>query len=197
MKSFISEPVPRSAGVVQCYILRVKKGVTSLYPQYLLHMKDFDDKFLLAAKKRGQNKTSNYLICMDPENLDRSGENYVGKLRSNFWGTEFVFCKCAEFPLSFHYKVDHGVEASILLMCIFGTRTDDRGQNPKTVDPEFEPTLVKNVRKELGVALYASNVLGSRGPRKMRVAVPEVKRDGKIMTWQPRMFLLLLHVFKL
>ena len=92
-KRFISEPVPRSAGIVQCYILRVKKGVTSLYPQYLLHMKDFDDKFLLAAKKRGQNKTSNYLICMDPENLDRSGENYVGKLRSNFWGTEFVFCE--------------------------------------------------------------------------------------------------------
>lgn len=60
------------------------------------------------------------------------------------------------------------------------------------MDPEFEPTLVKNVRKELGVALYASNVLGSRGPRKMRVAVPEVKKDGKIMTWQPRQSLLAL-----
>ena len=92
MKQFISEPVPRSAGTVRCYILRSKNGISS-YPQYFLHMEDFDDKFLLAAKKRWQNKTSNYLICTDAENLDRRGENYVGKLRSNFWGTEFVFCE--------------------------------------------------------------------------------------------------------
>lgn len=32
--------------------------------------------------------------------------------------------------------------------------------------------------QELGVVNYASNVLGSRGPRKMKVAVPKVLNDG-------------------
>ncbi len=32
---------------------------------------------------------------------------------------------------------------------------------------------------------YASNVLGSRGPRKMKVAVPKVLPDGRSVTFQP------------
>lgn len=33
-----------------------------------------------------------------------------------------------------------------------------------------------NVRCELGSVMYAANVLGSRGPRKMQVAVPGTLR---------------------
>ena len=48
------------------------------------------DRFLLAGKKRAKNRTSNYLISMDKNDLSRNSGSYLGKLRSNFIGTEFV-----------------------------------------------------------------------------------------------------------
>ena len=36
-----------------------------------------------------------------------------------------------------------------------------------------------HVRKDLGAVMYAPNVLGSRGPRKMQVAIPRVEEEGK------------------
>ncbi|KAG5182204.1 hypothetical protein JKP88DRAFT_257776 [Tribonema minus] len=53
----------------------------------------------------------------------------------------------------------------------------DHGANPRDLlagnfgHPE-------QARSELGVVLYASNVLGSRGPRKMQVAIPKIREDG-------------------
>ena len=44
----------------------------------------------MAAKKRSGNTTSNYLISSDRNNLETKGDNYIGKLRSNWMGTEFV-----------------------------------------------------------------------------------------------------------
>jgi hypothetical protein len=49
----------------------------------------------------------------------------------------------------------------------------DDGVNPK----EAENANGKKVRQEYGVVMYETNVLGSRGPRKMHVAVPEVARE--------------------
>lgn len=53
-----------------------------------MHLSD-GNKFLLSAKKRAANKTSNYLISTDPENMNKNSTTYLGKLRSNFLGTEF------------------------------------------------------------------------------------------------------------
>jgi tubby-related protein 1 len=46
-------------------------------------------KFLLAAKKRTGNATSNYIISTDSEKMEKSAAGYLGKVRSNFLGTEF------------------------------------------------------------------------------------------------------------
>ncbi|XP_040391689.1 tubby-related protein 1 isoform X2 [Cygnus olor] len=46
--------------------------------------------FLLAGRKRKKSKTSNYLISIDPTDLSRGGENFIGKLRSNLMGTKFT-----------------------------------------------------------------------------------------------------------
>jgi tubby and related proteins len=55
----------------------------------------------------------------------------------------------------------------------------DGGQNPKKCsDPQL-------VRENLGVVLYESNLLGARGPRKMKVLVPEVKTTGEIYSFKP------------
>ena len=88
MRAFLTQPLPKDAGVVQCYIRRNKNGTNKLFPVYSLYLKD-GDRFLLCSKKRPNNTTSNYLISMGENDLNRTGSNYLGKLRSNFMGTEF------------------------------------------------------------------------------------------------------------
>lgn len=41
----------------------------------------FFQTFLLAGRKRKKSKTSNYLISVDPTDLSRKGESFIGKLR--------------------------------------------------------------------------------------------------------------------
>ncbi|XP_070943498.1 tubby-related protein 2 isoform X10 [Macaca nemestrina] len=50
----------------------------------------FYKHFLLAGRKRRRSKTSNYLISLDPTDLSRDGDNFVGKVRSNIFGTKFT-----------------------------------------------------------------------------------------------------------
>jgi tubby-related protein 1 len=59
----------------------------------------------------------------------------------------------------------------------------DNGWNPKDIDPDLEEEGAE-VRQELGVILYQSNVLGARGPRKMQVGVPRVT-DDTVDQWRP------------
>mmetsp|Transcript_15404 Transcript_15404/g.18779 ORF Transcript_15404/g.18779 Transcript_15404/m.18779 type:complete len:315 (-) Transcript_15404:813-1757(-) len=135
MRTFLTNPCPRAAGVVQCYIKRNRSGVSKLFPEYYVYMKE-GDRFLMCSKKRPNNKTSNYLISMAEHDLKRNSKNYIGKLRANFAGTEFQIYDAGD---------DH------------------------------------DSRTELGAVIYTSNVLGSRGPRKMQVAVPKIieQQDAK------------------
>jgi len=41
------------------------------------------------------------------------------------------------------------------------------------------------VRRELGAIMYAANVLGNRGPRKMQVAIPSLDEAGRPATAPP------------
>ncbi len=82
--------------MVQCRIER-DKGVDKLHPAYYLYLED-KNVFLLAARKRKRSKTSNYLISLDKSDLSRNSGNYVGKVRSNFVGTEFVVYDKGEAP---------------------------------------------------------------------------------------------------
>lgn len=80
---FVFRPAPQNIPV-KCRITRDKRGFDrGMYPTYYMHLEKEDGKkvFLLAARKRKKNKTSNYLISVDPIDLNRSGENFVGKLR--------------------------------------------------------------------------------------------------------------------
>ena len=43
----------------------------------------------MSAKKRGFNTTSNYIITCNRHYLEKGSPYCVGKLRSNFLGTEF------------------------------------------------------------------------------------------------------------
>jgi len=150
LRAFLMRPGPVGA-MVQCYIQRKKSGMARLFPTYEIYLKE-GDKFLLAARKRKKNKSSNYLISLDKDDLNRQSGNFFGKLRSNFIGTEFTLY--------------------------------DKGLNPEKSDGT-QNDLVQ-VRQELACVLYKQNVLGSRGPRKMKVMVPNVDARGERTVLRPQ-----------
>lgn len=152
LRAFLMRPGPAGA-MVQCYIQRRKTGLGRLFPTYEIYLKE-GDQFLLAARKRKKNKSSNYLISLDKEDLARQSGNFFGKLRSNFIGTEFVLY--------------------------------DKGTNPEKLEGTAKESALVNARQELGTVLYKQNVLGSRGPRKMKVMVPRVDETGRRKELKPQ-----------
>lgn len=151
MRTALTNPIPRGT-TLQCKIVRNKKGIKNkLFPVYELYTDD--DRFLMAAKKRSGNKTSNYLMSMDKYDLGKESANYLGKVRSNFVGTIFNIY--------------------------------DKGVNPKDLDESSRTVRAASVRQELGTVLYRSNILGSRGPRQMKILVPKVGRDNRRHMFRP------------
>ncbi|KAM4885093.1 LOW QUALITY PROTEIN: tubby-related protein 1 [Sylvia borin] len=90
LEEFVLQPAPQGV-TVKCRVTRDKKGMDrGLYPTYYLHLDNDKKVFLLAGRKRKKSKTSNYLISIDPTDLSRGGDNFIGKLRSNLMGTRFT-----------------------------------------------------------------------------------------------------------
>ncbi|KAK2537716.1 Tulp3 [Columba guinea] len=84
LENFALCPAPRGI-TVKCRITRDKKGMDrGLFPTYYMHLERDDNRktFLLAGRKRKKSKTSNYLISVDPTDLSREGESFIGKLRT-------------------------------------------------------------------------------------------------------------------
>lgn len=146
MHSFLTRPLPRDINL-QCTIRRERSGFSRIYPKYFLFTSD-TRAFLLAGKKRPGNKTSNYLVSMNEKELKTKSPAYLGKVRSNFMGTEFMIY--------------------------------DKGLNPKK-----KAATMETFREELGVVMYQSNLLGAKGPRKMRVLLPAVNAEGERFRWKP------------
>ncbi|XP_015197551.1 tubby-related protein 1 isoform X1 [Lepisosteus oculatus] len=90
LEQFVLQPAPQGV-TIKCRVTRDKKGMDrGLYPTYYLHLDNEKKVFLLAGRKRKKSKTSNYLISVDPTDMSRDGENFIGKLRSNLMGTKFT-----------------------------------------------------------------------------------------------------------
>ena len=138
-------PIPPKIGQVQCTITRHKNGMNRFWPKYTLSLSS-TNQFLLTGKKRAGNKTSNYMISMDQEKIGKGGSGFLGKVRSNFLGTEFSLY--------------------------------DHGKNPDDAKTSEE------VREQHGVIQYETNVLGSKGPRRMKVLLPMVDFHGTQTTWK-------------
>ena len=86
------------------------------------------------------------MITIDQEKTKKGNTAYLGKVRSNFLGTEFYLY--------------------------------DNGENPKKAK-NYEA-----VRSQHGVVEYEKNVLGSKGPRRMKVLLPKVSREGTIVEFK-------------
>jgi hypothetical protein len=57
-------PIPKEVGTLECTIHRNKSGFNMFYPKYTLTLSE-GERFLLNAKKRSGNKTSNYMVTLD------------------------------------------------------------------------------------------------------------------------------------
>jgi hypothetical protein len=97
LKALYMLPVPMKIGQIRMTIERHKSGFNRIWPKYTLCLSD-GAKFLLSGKKRGANATSNYLISLDQEKLDKKSNGYLGKVRSNFLGTEFYIYDTGKNP---------------------------------------------------------------------------------------------------
>ena len=142
---FLTTPVPKNK-VIETYIVRNKSGISNrLYPSYCVYLKD-TKHFLMFAKKRQKNRTSNYIITTDKNNSDdKNAKSYLGKVRGNFVGTEFVIY--------------------------------DNGRSPRDeADSVHRGQGAKHVRSELAAALYETNILGTKGPRKMTILLPKLNQ---------------------
>ncbi|CAD8074678.1 unnamed protein product [Paramecium sonneborni] len=143
-KHFFLNPAQKG-GMIQCTIKRDRSGMCRFYPKYHLHISN-GFSYLMSAKKRACNNTSNYIISQSREDMEKS-ENFLGKVRSNFMGTEFVLY--------------------------------DSGLNPeKTKDPQ-------KYRQQLGIVQYESNILGTKGPRKMVVLLPNLNERDQLYEFKP------------
>ncbi|KAL7510429.1 hypothetical protein ACHAXN_010623 [Cyclotella atomus] len=90
MRAFLTRPCPKGVGMMRCYIKRNKGIKNKLFPEYRVYLKE-NNAFLMTSKKRMGNATSNYLISMGRNDFDnRQSPNVLGKLRSNFLGTEYT-----------------------------------------------------------------------------------------------------------
>ena len=76
------------------------------------------DLFLMCGKKRSGQKTSNYLISMSEGDLRRTSNNYLGKLRANFLGTEFCIYDRGSNPEDVDHD-DPNAEDSLRLVLAF------------------------------------------------------------------------------
>ena len=180
---FLSQPAPFDGDPVQCHILRRygKGGVLGIggkrYPEYFLYLdgpgttpgQPTDDAvFLLSARRRKKSTSSNYVISLDEEDLNRQSGNFFGKLRSNFVGTEFtIFDKGAK---------PGAVELS----------KDPADAEARFSSDNARPAGVLPPRTELGAVRYEYNVLGTKGPRVMTGAIPRVdEASGRRAIFRP------------
>lgn len=143
----LKQPGPKD-GTIQCFIKRDKANLTyhlflCLSPALLVE----NGKFLLSAKRNRRTTCTEYIISMDADNISRSNNTYIGKLRSNFLGTKFIIYD-TQTPYNSAQVAPPG-------------RTSRRFYSKK-VSPKA-PTGSYNIAQ----VTYELNVLGTRGPRRM------------------------------
>jgi len=87
---FLTSALPPGVKLM-CNVKRVNSGTFSppIYECYILEGQK--EVFAMASRKRPKNRTSNYILSMDKEDLsNKDSPNFLGKLRSNTMGTSFV-----------------------------------------------------------------------------------------------------------
>uniref|UniRef100_A0ACD5VTB3 Uncharacterized protein n=1 Tax=Avena sativa TaxID=4498 RepID=A0ACD5VTB3_AVESA len=165
----LKQPGPRD-GMIQCFIKRNKsKSTYQLYLCLTNVVTAESGKFLLSARRNRKASCTEYAISMDGANTSRSNRTYIGKLRSNFLGTKFLI-----------YDTQPPYNGAV----IPPVGRSSRMFNSTKVSPKVPP-----VSYNIAQVTYELNVLGTRGPRRMRCIMHSVPASsvepGGIVPGQP------------
>lgn len=141
----LKQPGPRDTPL-QCLIRRNKKNSTFyLYLGLSPSLTDIG-KFLLAARRCRHNAHTEYIISLDANDISQGSNAYVGKLRSDFLGTNFNIYD-SQPPIN-------GAKPLSSKSC--------RRFTSKQISPQ-----VPSSNFVVGQVSYKFNILKSRGPRRM------------------------------
>jgi tubby-related protein 1 len=150
-----------------------------------MHMDD-GRTFLLAARKRKKAASSHYVISSSPQDLSRSSSSYFGKLKANFVGTEFsIQCKSSVLA-STAAKGSLAVSSSAPSPTkrLSSSNSRDGRQTRDIMGSAGGAGGAEPVMQQVGAVTFGYNVLGTRGPRRMNVAVPAVHNAGGSHRWR-------------
>ncbi|KGN46018.1 tubby-like F-box protein 8 [Cucumis sativus] len=141
-------------GTTQCFIKRDKSNLTyhlylCLSPALLVD----NGKFLLSAKRTRRTTCTEYVISMDADNISRSSNTYIGKLRSNFLGTKFII-----YDTQPPYN---------------NAQISPPGRSRRFYSKKVSPK-VPTGSYDIAQVTYELNVLGTRGPRKMHCTMHSI-----------------------
>ncbi|KAK8698373.1 hypothetical protein V6N13_114494 [Hibiscus sabdariffa] len=159
--SSLKQPGPRNLPN-QCLIKRNKKNST--FYLYLALTPSFTDmgKFLFAARRYRHGAHIEYIISLDADDLSQGSNAYVGKLSSDFLGTNFTI---------FDSQPPHS-----------GAKPASSRASRRFASKQISPQVPAG-NFEVGQVSYKFNLLKSRGPRRMICSIkcpfPEEKVDGK------------------
>ncbi|XWS10119.1 hypothetical protein CRYUN_Cryun39dG0048000 [Craigia yunnanensis] len=146
----------------QCIIKRSKKN--SAFYLYLALTPSFTDKgkFLLAARRYRHGAHIEYIISLDADDLSQGSNAYVGKLSSDFLGTNFTI---------YDSKPPHS-----------GAKPSSSRASRRFASKQISPQVPAG-NFEVGQVSYKFNLLKSRGPRRMvcsiKCPLPEERADDK------------------
>ncbi|KAK6946624.1 F-box domain [Dillenia turbinata] len=144
--SCLKQPGPRDVPL-QCLIKRNKKNST-FYLYLSLSSSTFTDKgkFLLAARRYRHGAFTEYIISLDADDLSQGSNAYVGKLSSDFLGTNFTI---------YDSHPPH---------C--GAKPSSSRATRRFASKQISPQVPAG-NFEIGQVSYKFNLLKSRGPRRM------------------------------
>ncbi|PIN12132.1 Tub family protein [Handroanthus impetiginosus] len=163
--SSLKKPGPRDSPV-QCLIKRDKKNATFYLYLALSPSLMEKGKFLLAARKYRSGAHNEYIISLDADDLSQGSKAYVGKLRSDFLGTNFTI---------YDSQAPHS-----------GAKPSSRRAGRRIASKQISPQIPAG-NFEVGRVSYKFNLLKSRGPRRMVCSLmcpssDEISEDPKTST---------------
>ncbi|XP_075486868.1 tubby-like F-box protein 6 [Primulina tabacum] len=142
----VKQPGPRES-LLHCFIKRNRATQTYYLFVSLSQALADDGKFLLAARKCKRATCTDYMITLHADDKSKGSNTYIGKLRSNFLGAKFVV-----------YDT-HPPHCGAKMAKSWSTRLVGSKQIYPRIAAGNHP--VAHISYEL-------NVLGARGPRRMR-----------------------------
>ncbi|TPX46259.1 hypothetical protein SeMB42_g03768 [Synchytrium endobioticum] len=79
----------REDGVLRCRLVRRSNGIYKTNPAFYLY-NDFNDEFLLAARKKLKSKNVAFVISNSSDDMNKDGQHYIAKLKANTQRTVFT-----------------------------------------------------------------------------------------------------------